>query len=273
MWIATRVPANGGARAEAALADSAGDLLVTLRSARPGRYSPASAPGSLDLPRAGLRVAGRRLSTGAARPGFMNRAGSASAPWTPPSHGAGRTRNGWVFFAQPWSGLINRKCCGTKVQGLPRFHRTNAALRCPAGAKLPPEWPVRSFAYRLRKPRAGGRQRPRHRTRGGARPGSGCDQTLRLYYPEAGGLLAERGFDFWVGGGPGDKALAQETSPPRRQCPRRITAYRPAQRIVARRLAGVAFPPTRVDLSRRRSVGTADDGPFFGPTTPISGRR
>src|SRR5438445_3988744 len=44
------------------------------------------------------------------------------------------------FFGEARFGLINRMRWGEKA--LPRFVDKNAALALPAGAKLPPEWPV-----------------------------------------------------------------------------------------------------------------------------------
>src|ERR1700753_3830823 len=41
-------------------------------------------------------------------------------------------------------------------------------------------------------------------------PGSVGASKRWTYYPEAARLLAERGFDVWVVGGPGEKALAAE---------------------------------------------------------------
>src|SRR5712672_1249020 len=46
------------------------------------------------------------------------------------------------FFGEARFGLINRMRWDEKSKRLPRFIDKNAALALPAGAKLPPEWPV-----------------------------------------------------------------------------------------------------------------------------------
>jgi len=53
-------------------------------------------------------------------------------------------------------------------------------------------------------------------SRGGAAPGSVGASKRWTYYPEAARLLAERGLDVWVIGGPGEKAPAQENRGRRR---------------------------------------------------------
>ena len=133
------------------------------------------------------------------------------------------------FFGEVRFGLINRMRWGEKA--LPRFIDKNAALALPAGAPLPPEWPVPQLVVPPRTSRAGGRPTtsapvPRWRWR----PARSAPPSAGPTIPEAARLLVERGLDVWVVGGPGEKALAQEiVAAGRRQGPR-PHRHRPAQR-------------------------------------------
>ena len=113
------------------------------------------------------------------------------------------------FVGEARFGLINRWRWGEKA--LPRFIDKNAALALPDGAPLPAEWPV----PQLRVP---AEEASRWRQANGLgtgpavalAPGSVGASKRWTYYPEAARLLAERGLDVWVVGGPGEKALAAE---------------------------------------------------------------
>src|SRR6266702_6484266 len=113
------------------------------------------------------------------------------------------------FFGEARFGLINRMRWGEKA--LPRFIDKNAALALPDGAALPPEWPV----PQLRVP---ANETARWRQENGLGdgpavalgPGSVGASKRWTYYPQAAKLLAERGLDVWVIGGPGEKAQAEE---------------------------------------------------------------
>src|SRR6478735_2241042 len=113
------------------------------------------------------------------------------------------------FVGEARFGLINRWRWGEKR--LPRFIDKNAALAQPEGAPLPAEWPVPQL-------RVAPEEVDRWRQADGlgtARavalaPGSVGASKRWTYYPEAARLLAQRGLDVWVIGGPGEKALAQE---------------------------------------------------------------
>ena len=133
------------------------------------------------------------------------------------------------FFGEARFGLINRMRWGEKA--LPRFIDKNAALALPAGAPLPPEWPVPQLVV----PREEiARWRQANDLGSGPAvalaPGSVGASKRWTYYPGAARLLVERGLDVWVVGGPGEKALAQEiVAAGRRQGPR-PHRHRPAQR-------------------------------------------
>src|ERR1019366_656231 len=113
------------------------------------------------------------------------------------------------FVGEARFGLINQWRWGEKA--LPRFIDKNAALALPDGAPLPPEWPV----PQLRVP---AEEVSRFRQAWGLgqgtavalAPGSVGASKRWTYYPQAARLLAERGLDVWVVGGPGEKALAAE---------------------------------------------------------------
>src|SRR4029079_10550859 len=113
------------------------------------------------------------------------------------------------FFGEARFGLINRMRWGEKA--LPRFIDKNAALALPAGAPLPPEWPVPQLAV---PPQEIARWRQANGLGTGPAvalaPGSVGASKRWTYYPGAARLLAERGLDVWVVGGPGEKALAPE---------------------------------------------------------------
>src|SRR5204863_9214814 len=106
-------------------------------------------------------------------------------------------------------GLLNRWRWGEKK--LPRFIDKNAALALPDGAPLPREWPAPQL-------NVSGEEADRWRQANGLgtgaavalAPGSVGASKRWTYYPEAARLLAQRGLDVWVVGGPGEKALAQE---------------------------------------------------------------
>ena len=118
------------------------------------------------------------------------------------------SRNGWICrgsqvrAAQPMA--LGR-------EGAAPLHRQEAALALPDGAPLPGEWPVPQL-------QVSAEETSRWRQANGLgtgpavalAPGSVGASKRWTYYPEAARLLAERGLDVWVVGGPGEKALAAE---------------------------------------------------------------
>ncbi|HLJ00780.1 MAG TPA: lipopolysaccharide heptosyltransferase II, partial [Bradyrhizobium sp.] len=111
------------------------------------------------------------------------------------------------FVGEARFGLINRWRWGEKA--LPRFIDKNAALALPDGAALPPEWPVPQLrvppeeAARFRQAKGLGQGRAI-----ALAPGSVGPSKRWTYYSQAARLLAERGVDVWVVGGPGEAAIA-----------------------------------------------------------------
>src|SRR6202162_921837 len=113
------------------------------------------------------------------------------------------------FVGEARFGLVDRWRGGEKA--LPRFIDKNAALALPDGAPLPPEWPVPQLRVsaeevsRFRQARALGQG-----TAVALAPGSVGASKRWTYYPQAARLLAERGLDVWVVGGPGENATPGE---------------------------------------------------------------
>src|SRR5881227_651516 len=113
------------------------------------------------------------------------------------------------FVGEVRFGLINRWRWGEKA--LPRFIDKNAALALPIASRCLRNGPRRSLGCPAQEA-----ERWRQASRLGTgpavalAPGSVGASKRWTYYPEAARLLAERGLDVWVIGGPGEKPLAAE---------------------------------------------------------------
>ena len=170
------------------------------------------------------------------------------------------------FFGEARFGLINRMRWDEKA--LPRFIDKNAALALPDGAPLPPEWPV----PQLRRPHGRGRslaagQWPRHGSCGCAGAGFGRLVKALDLFPEAARLLAERGLDVWVIGGPGEKALAAEIVAAGGPRVRDLTGTDLRNGILAMASASVAISNNSGLMHIAAAIGTPTMG-IFGPTSP-----
>jgi heptosyltransferase-2 len=163
-------------------------------------------------------------------------------------------------------GLLNRWRWGEKA--LPRMIDKKGSLALPEGAAFPPEWPV----PQLRVP-AGEISRWRATNGLGTgpgvalAPGSVGPSKRWSWYAEAARLLAERGLDVWVIGGPGEKALAAEivaTGGPR---VRDLTGTDLRNGVVAMAAAGVAVSNDSGLMHIAAAAGTPTIG-IFGPTSP-----
>jgi heptosyltransferase-2 len=170
------------------------------------------------------------------------------------------------FVGEARFGLVNKWRWGEKA--LPRFIDKNAALALPDKAPLPPEWPV----PQLNVP-AGEAERWRQANGLGSSkaialaPGSVGVSKRWTYYAEAAKLLAERGLDVWVVGGPGEKAMAQEivaTGGPR---VRDLTGTDLRNGILAMAAASVAISNDSGLMHIAAALGTPTMG-IFGPTSP-----
>ena len=170
------------------------------------------------------------------------------------------------FFGEARFGLINATRWGEKK--LPRFIDKNAALALPAGADLPAEWPVPQLEVPAE-------EIARWRQQSGLgsapaialAPGSVGASKRWPYYGAAARLLADRGFDVWVVGGPGEKALAQEivaTGGPR---VRDLTGTDLRNGILAMAAASVAISNDSGLMHIAAAIGTPTMG-IFGPTSP-----
>jgi heptosyltransferase II len=170
------------------------------------------------------------------------------------------------FVGEARFGLINRWRWGEKV--LPRFIDKNAALALADGAPLPPEWPV----PQLEVP-ADEAERWRHANELGSgkaialAPGSVGTSKRWTYYGEAARLLAEKGFDVWVVGGPGEKAIAQEIAAAGGPRVRDLTGSDLRNGILAMAAASVAISNDSGLMHIAAALGTPTMG-IFGPTSP-----
>jgi heptosyltransferase-2 len=163
-------------------------------------------------------------------------------------------------------GLINRWRWGESR--MPRFIDKNAALALPDGAALPPEWPVPE----LRVPRE---DIERWRQANGLNsapavalaPGSVGPAKRWPYYGEAARLLAARGLDVWVVGGPSEKALASEIVAAGGPSVRDLTGTDLRNGVLAMAAAGVAISNDSGLMHIAAALGTPTMG-IFGPTSP-----
>src|SRR6266849_4246037 len=170
------------------------------------------------------------------------------------------------FIGEARFGLLNRWRWGEKA--LPRFIDKNAALALPAGAPLPPEWPVPQLNVPDDETR-------RWRQAGGLgegravalAPGSVGASKRWTYYPQAARLLAERGLDVWVVGGPGEKALAAEIVAAGGPRVRDLTGTDLRNGILAMAAADLAISNDSGLMHIAAALGTPTMG-IFGPTSP-----
>src|SRR6202035_5343322 len=170
------------------------------------------------------------------------------------------------FVGEARFGLINHWRWGEKP--LPRFIDKNAALALPDGAPLPPEWPV----PQLRVP-ADEASRWRQAARLGTgravalAPGSVGASKRWTYYAQAARLLAERGLDVWVVGGPGEKALAAEIVAAGGSRVHDLTGADLRNGILAMAAAHLAISNDSGLMHVAAALGTPAMG-IFGPTSP-----
>jgi heptosyltransferase II len=244
------------------------DLLVTSLCAPLVDYMPGVRSGIVsDLPRGRLAVARQRGLAAELRARGYGTALVLPRTWKSaiaPALAGIPERVG--FFGEARFGLINRMRWGEKA--LPRFIDKNAAIALPDGAKLPPEWPV----PQLRVPAD---EMTRWRQANGLgsgpavalAPGSVGASKRWTYYPQAAKLLAERGLDVWVVGGPGEKALAQEITAIGGPRVRDLTGTDLRNGILAMAAAHIAISNDSGLMHIAAAIGTPTMG-IFGPTSP-----
>ena len=163
-------------------------------------------------------------------------------------------------------GLINRWRWGEKK--LPRMIDQKAALALPAGAALPPEWPVPQLRVRLgeieRWRRANG---VGNRPAVALAPGSVGPAKRWPYYDDVARLLIAQGLDVWVIGGPGEKALAAEIVAKAGPAVRDLTGNDLRNGVIAMAAASVAISNDSGLMHVAAALDTPTMG-IFGPTSP-----
>jgi len=170
------------------------------------------------------------------------------------------------FVGEARFGLINRWRWGEKA--LPRFIDKNAALALPEGAPLPHEWPVPQLVVpadevnRFRQAKGLGEN-----TAVALAPGSVGSSKRWTYYPQAAKLLAERGLDVWVVGGPGEKAIAADIVTAGGPRVRDLTGTDLRNGILAMAAARLAISNDSGLMHIAAAAGTPTMG-IFGPTSP-----
>lgn len=244
------------------------DLLTTSLCAPLVDYMPGVRKGILaDLPRSRLAI-GRQRALAAE----LSQRGYATALVLPrtwkaaiaPALAGIRERVG--FVGEFRFGLINQWRWGENA--LPRFIDKNAALALPDGAPLPPQWP----APQLRVPGEATESWRQANGLGSGRaialgPGSVGASKRWTYYAEAARLFAERGFDVWVVGGPGEKAQAREIVAAGGPKVRDLTGNDLRNGILAMASASLAISNDSGLMHIAAAIGTPTMG-IFGPTSP-----
>jgi heptosyltransferase-2 len=244
------------------------DLLSTTLCAPLVDYMPGVRSGIIwDLPRSRLAVARQWGLATLLRAGNYGTALVLPRTWKSaiaPALAGIPERVGFVGEAR--FGLINKWRWGEKA--LPRFIDKNAALALPDKAPLPPEWPVpqlsvsASEAERWRQANGLGDGKAV-----ALAPGSVGASKRWTYYAEAAKLLAERGLDVWVVGGPGEKAMAEGIVAAGGPRVRDLTGTDLRNGILAMAAASVAISNDSGLMHIAAALGTPTMG-IFGPTSP-----
>ncbi len=244
------------------------DLLVTPQRAALVDYMPGVREAIVwDLPRSRLAVARQWALAQQLRARHYGTALVLPRTWKSalaPALAAIPERVGFVGEAR--FGLLNRWRWGERR--LPRFIDKNAALGLPDGAPLPKEWPVPQLAVPAEET-----QRWRQANALGTgpavalAPGSVGSSKRWTYYAEAAKLLADRGLDVWVIGGPDEKALAAEIATSGGPRVRDLTGDDLRNGILAMAAASVAISNDSGLMHIAAAIGTPTIG-IFGPTSP-----
>jgi heptosyltransferase-2 len=244
------------------------DLLVTSLCAPLVDYMPGVRSGIVwDLPRSRLAVAkqwrlaeqlrARAYGTALVLPRTWKSAIAPALAGIPERVG---------FVGEARFGLLNQWRWGEKA--LPRFIDKNAALALPDGAPLPGQWPVPQLRVPMDET---GRWRQANGLGTGPAvalaPGSVGASKRWSYYPQVARLLADRGLDVWVIGGPGEKALAQEIVAAGGAKVRDLTGTDLRNGILAMAAASVAISNDSGLMHIAAAIGTPTMG-IFGPTSP-----
>ena len=170
------------------------------------------------------------------------------------------------FVGEARFGLINKWRWGERA--MPRFIDKNAALALPADAPLPKEWP----APQLVVPQAEIAAWRATQGLGGQdaialAPGSVGSSKRWVAYAKAARMLANKGLDVWVIGGPGEKAIAAEIVQAGGSRVRDLTGTDLRNGILAMAAAKLAISNNSGLMHIAAAIGTPTMG-IFGPTSP-----
>lgn len=171
------------------------------------------------------------------------------------------------FIGEFRFGLLNQWRWGEKR--LPRMIDKKAALALPPGTPMPPEWPEPQLRVPVDEI---GRWRQANGLGTGPAvalgPGSVGSSKRWTYYAEAAKLLAARGLDVWVIGGPGEKSLANEIVAAAGSKARDLTTNDLRNGAIGMAAAGVAVTNDSGLMHIAAAIGTPTIG-IFGPTSPL----
>lgn len=244
------------------------DLLVTKLVAPLVDYMPGVRAGVVfDLPRKQLALGKHRELAAALRERNYGTALIMPRTWKSalaPALAGIPERTG--FVGEFRFGLLNDARRGEKK--LTRMIDRKCALALPPGTPLPGDWPVPDF--RVPKDEIARWRQANGLGSGPAvalGPGSVGSSKRWTYYPEAARLLAERGYDVWVIGGPGEKALAQEIVAAAGPKARDLTTGDLRNGVIGMAAANVAVANDSGLMHIAAAVGTPTMG-IFGPTSP-----
>jgi len=171
------------------------------------------------------------------------------------------------FIGEFRFGLLNDWRRGEKE--LPRMVDQCAALALPADAALPKEWPLPQLVVRQDEV---ARWRKANNL-GDApaitlAPGAVGPSKRWSYFADAARNLAERGYDVWIVGGPGEKQIAADIAGVAGARARNLTGTDLRNAILALAAAPLAISNDSGLLHVAAAIGTPAIG-IFGPTSPF----
>ena len=171
------------------------------------------------------------------------------------------------FFGEFRIGLINDRRRGERQ--MPRFIDKNAVLALPANAPLPKDWPVPQLIVPAEDVAAWRQANNLGNTAALAlAPGSVGPSKRWSYYAEAARTFAEKGFEVWVVGGPGEKAIAADIVNFAGPRVRDLTGTDLRNGIMALAAAKTVISNDSGLLHVAAAIGTPTIG-IFGPTSPF----
>lgn len=170
------------------------------------------------------------------------------------------------FIGEVRFGLLNDWRRGEKA--LPRMIDRCAALALPPLPELPLDWPEPQLQVPEAEIAAWRQANGLHgRTVVALAPGAVGPAKRWSYYVEAGKALAERGFEVWVVGGPGETAKAQEIVAAGGPHVRDLTGTDLRNGILALAAADLVISNDSGLLHVSAAIGSRTIG-IFGPTSP-----